>query len=244
MATVEAHYRQVLSSVYSWMLGGFDVQIAKNRKFFDDHRIRPTGSKIAIDLGSGCGFQSIPLAELGYSVTAIDLDEHLLQELRANDPTGAIRIERGDLLTFPSLVTEPSELIVCMTDTILHLESKDKVSDLFEKVSNHLEPSGRFVMTFRDLSNPLDGLDRFIPIKHDDRTIFTCFLEYEDETVKVHDLIYRLTKDGWRLSKGFYRKLRISVDWIKSQITQAAFSEINVEIDNGLVTVVATKSGE
>ena len=43
------------------------------------------GSKgIAIDLGAGCGFQSIPLARLGFTVTAIDLDEKLLDELQKN----------------------------------------------------------------------------------------------------------------------------------------------------------------
>jgi len=78
MATVEAHYQDVLSGVYSWMLGGFDVQIAKNRSFFENHHIQPKGSGVAVDLGAGCGFQSIPLAEIGYSVTAIDLDDNLL----------------------------------------------------------------------------------------------------------------------------------------------------------------------
>jgi hypothetical protein len=46
-----------------------------------------------------------------------------------------------------------------------------------------------------------DNLFRFIPVRSDDRTVFTCFLEWEtatDEitkdgsgcTVKVHDLVH------------------------------------------------------
>ena len=35
----------------------------------------------AVDLGAGCGFQAIPLARLGFAVTAIDLDRKLLAEL-------------------------------------------------------------------------------------------------------------------------------------------------------------------
>ncbi len=88
MATVEAHYQDVLSGVYSWMLGGFDIQLAKNRSFFENRHIQPKGSGVAVDLGAGCGFQSIPLAEIGYSVTAIDLDDNLLRELKANDAAG------------------------------------------------------------------------------------------------------------------------------------------------------------
>ncbi len=43
----------------------------------------------------------------------------------------------------------------------------------------------------------LTELDRFIPVKSDGSKIFTCFLEYEKETVKVHDIIYeRIEMDG------------------------------------------------
>ena len=242
MATVEAHYQDVLSGIYAWMMGGFEVQIAKNRNFFENHHIRPKGSSIAIDLGAGCGFQSIPLAELGYSVTAIDLDDNLLGELKANDVSGTITIERDDMINFDSHVTGPSELIVCMTDTLLHLESKAKVRDLFNKVIDHLESSGRLVITFRDLSNPLEGLDRFIPVKQDKNTIFTCFLEYEADTVKVHDLVHSKTNGQWKFNKSFYRKLRLPPDWVKNQLVQAGFPEVAVAIENGLVTIVAEKS--
>lgn len=239
MATVEAHYKDVLSGVYSWMSGGFDVQIAKNRRFFEDHDLQPKRSSVAIDLGAGCGFQSIPLAEMGYSVTAIDLDEYLLRELRANDATGSVAIERDDMINFDSHVTGPPELIVCMTDTLLHLESKEKVRNLFGRVINHLDDSGRFVITFRDLTNSLDDLDRFIPVKQDKSTIFTCFLEYEPDTVKVHDLVYINTHGQWKLHKSFYRKLRLPPDWVKKQLGQAGFPDVAVEVENGLVTVVA-----
>jgi len=44
--------------------------------------------------------------------------------------------------------------------------------------------------TYRDLTKELEGLDRFIPVRSDDK-IMTCFLEYESaESVAVHDLIY------------------------------------------------------
>ncbi len=242
MATVEAHYRDVLSGVYSWMLGGFDVQIAKNRSFFENHHIQPKGSGVAVDLGAGCGFQSIPLAEIGYSVTAIDLDDNLLRELKANDAAGTVTVERDDMINFDKHVSGPSELIVCMTDTLLHLESKDRVRSIFEKVNDHLETSGRFVITFRDLSNPLEELDRFIPVKQDESTIFTCFLEYETDTVKVHDLVYTNTDGQWSLNKSFYRKLRLSSDWVKKQLLQTGFSNVDIDIENGLVTAVAEKA--
>jgi len=239
VATVEAHYQNLLSEIYAWMLGGFEVQITKNQHFFQSHKMQPKGSGIAIDLGAACGFQSIPLSMMGYCVTAIDLDKNLLQQLKTNDTTGKVTAIRDDMLNFDSHVSAAAELVVCMTDTLLHLESRDRVKELFNKVAKCLEPSGKFVLTFRDLSHALEGLDRFIPLKRDDNTILTCFLEYESETVKVHDLVYRRNQAEWALSKSSYRKLRLPADWVQKRLFKAGFSEVDVVIKEGLVTVIA-----
>ena len=134
MATVEQHYNEVLSDVYSWMFGGFENGIQSNIEFIKKHKLTPQSSGIAIDLGAGCGFQSIPLARAGYSVTAIDLDAKLLSELSSNSEGLEITTVQGDLINFDNDLNTDVELIVCMTDTILHLESREKVATLFTKI--------------------------------------------------------------------------------------------------------------
>ena len=241
MNTVEKHYDRVLADVYSWMSGGFESGIQKNLEFFKQHKISPIGSGKAIDLGAGCGFQSIPLAQLGFSVTAIDLSQKLLDELIENAEKAAITTIQDDLINFDRHLDYQPELIVCMTDTILHLESTDKVSSLLEKVFASLPDKGRFIITFRDLAAELVELDRFIPVKSDAETIFTCFLEYEPDTVKVHDLVYRQQDDAWQLHKSFYRKLRLSQHWIEERLENIGFQQIDSQSDRGLVTVIVTK---
>ena len=242
MATVKEHYKEVLSDVYSWMFGGFDAGIQRNSEFIDRYRLTPKGSGIAVDLGAGCGFQSIPLAEAEYSVTSIDLDADLLQELKANSGTLDITTAQADLIDFDGIIKNKDiELIVCMTDTIAHLESKEKVASLFAKAFKALASGGQFMLSFRDLTQELKGLDRFIPVRSDDKIIFTCFLEYEVETVKVHDIIYKKTAEGWKLFKSFYRKLRLSEDWVKDQLSQSGFEKMDSTVDNGLITIVAEK---
>jgi len=194
------------------MLGGFENALKRNTDFFRKHNIKTEGSGIAIDLGSGCGFQSIPLAKAGYSVTAIDVDEKLLHELRSQSGELQINIIRDDLINFDKKTQKGVELIVCMTDTLIHLESKEKVTTLFNKVFEALEPKGKFILTFRDLAHELTDLDRFLPVKSDENIVFTCFLEYETETVKVHDIVYQRSEGEWKLFKSFYRKLRVSKD--------------------------------
>ena len=241
MSTVKEHYENVLSEVYVWMFDGFDNALKKNADFFKMHKISPTRSGIAIDLGAGCGFQSIPLATAGFNVTAIDLDNRLLNDLESRSPQLPIKIVQDDLVDFDKHTKGNAELIVCMTDTLCHLDSKDKVKSLLEKVIASLEERGQFIITFRDLSFELPELERFIPVKSDDDTVFTCFLEYEPETVKVHDLVYRKKDGNWSLSKSYYRKLRLSKEWIEEQLTIIGFTRFESTIDKGFVTVIAVK---
>ncbi len=241
MATIKEHYELVLSDVYSWMFGGFDSGIERNIGFFEKQKISPVRSGVAIDLGSGCGFQSIPLAKAGFSVTAVDIDGKLLNELKDNSGSLAVKIIKDDLVNFDKYVKGKAELIVCMTDTLVHLDSKDKVLSLFTKVVSSLELGGKFIITFRDLSSELSELDRFIPVRSDRNMIFTCFLEYEPETVKVHDIVYKKKNGKWDLNKSFYRKLRLSKDWVDSQLSRVGFDRVESTVDHGFVTVIATK---
>ncbi len=241
MATVKEHYGQVLSDVYSWMFGGFDKGIERNVHFFQKHKITPAHSRVAIDLGSGCGFQAIPLAKAGFSVTAIDIDNKLLHELACNSKEWNIKIVEDDLIHFDKYISGQAELIVCMTDTLAHLESKEKALSLFDKAFAALENQGKFIITFRDLSSELSELDRFIPVKSDENIIFTCFLEYEPETVKVHDIIYRKENQKWCLHKSYYRKLRLSQNWVEAQLSRIGFTIVESTIESGFVTLIASR---
>ncbi len=241
MSTVKQHYDEVLSDVYSWLYGGFENNIQQYTEFFNKEKPSPQGSGIAIDLGAGCGFQSIPLAKAGYSVTAIDFDAKLLSELKNNADGLEIETIQGDLMDFDKSLNADAELIVCMTDTILHLESREKVVSLFAKVFAALEAGGKFIITFRDLMYELKEIDRFLPVRSDENTIFTCFLEYEPETVKVHDIVYQKSGDVWKLSKSFYRKLRLSETWVCEQLSQSGFSKIDSSIENGVITITAVR---
>jgi precorrin-6B methylase 2 len=241
MSTVSEHYNRVLADIYSWMFGGFDSGIAKNTEFFKNHQISPISSKIAVDIGAGCGFQSIPLAQLGFTVTAIDIEPKLLSELKNHGDKLPIVAIADDLINFEQYISDRPELIVCMTDTVLHLESKEQVILLLQKVFASLEEKGKFIITLRDLATELSELERFISVKSDAQRIFTCFLEYEPDTVKVHDLVYQKDGDNWQLNKSFYRKLRLSKQWLDEQIKSMGFAQVESDIDRGLITVIATK---
>jgi SAM-dependent methyltransferase len=241
MPTVAEHYSRVLADVYSWMYGGWDAQLARYSEFFAARGFKPRASRRAIDLGAGCGFQAIPLARLGFEVAAIDLDPKLLAELEAHRDGEEIETICADLTEFRRHVPQSAELVVCMVDTLLHLDTQDAVTKLAEDVFAALEPGGTFVATFRDFIVETKELERFIPVRSDDRMVFTCFLEFEPTTVKVHDLVHRHVDGHWSFAKSFYRKLRLGTDWVVRTLHAAGFSHVDTGLDRGLVVVTAKK---
>jgi len=176
---------------------------------------------LAVDLGSGPGFQSIALAELGYSpVLAVDTSEALLSELRSRQGGLSVQTIHTDLSKLGEFTSPTTaSVIVCMGDTITHLESKDAVVELLRAAYEALLPRGRFVLSYRDLSTEARGLDRFIPVYGDEGKVMTCFLEFDQaDTVLVHDLIHSLAGGKWLFEKSCYRKLRLPVDWLEKSM--------------------------
>jgi SAM-dependent methyltransferase len=241
MPSVVEHYETVLAGHYSWLFGGLESKIEENRKFFTVHNIKPLRSGVAVDLGCGSGFQSIPLAQLGFRVIAVDLSPTLLAELTAH--RGDLHIEpvQDDLAQFARYLRGPAELCVCMGDTLTHLDSRETIAALFQQVAEHLDHGGTFALTFRDLSFELTGLDRFLPLRSEPTRIFTCYLEYEPDHVNVHDLVYEQVDNRWHLNKSFYRKCRVPFAWAKETLLAAGFDLALATLENGLATIIARK---
>ena len=241
MATVSDHYENLLAGHYSWMSGGAEPKIEENRSFFSSNGIAPRLSKIAVDLGAGSGFQSIPLAEAGFDVIAVDLSRELLVELDSRKGGLKIKTVHDDMLNFSTQVKTPVELVVCMGDTLTHLETVDHADRLFTEVYKSLESGGKFILTFRDLTAELKGPERFIPVRSGENRIFTCFLEYEKDYVKIHDLVYIRDNQKWILLKSFYRKIKIGMDWVASHLEKKGFRMEMADNTRGLITVIAKK---
>ena len=239
MSSVRDHYDQVLATHYSRMFGDFDAKVAEQGALLERLGVAARrDAAMAVDLGAGSGFQSVALARLGFRVLAIDFSEGLLAELR--DRARALPVEAiaGDIRDVARLVPTAVELVVCMGDTLSHLESENDLGTVFGGAAARLAAGGRFLLTFRDLSGELRDLDRVIPLHASDDVVMTCFLEYEPRTVKVHDLIWVRQQDGWRLRKGVYRKLRLAPDAVIARLERAGFAVDRHEAASGMVALV------
>jgi hypothetical protein len=220
MSGVCEHYENHLARYYAWISGGVDVKIEENRKFFAD----------------------VPLAQLGFRVVAMDLSAKMLAQLRKTAKDLPIETICDDLTNFANYESDNIELVVCMGDTLTHLDALKKVQALLDMVFSSLETGGRLILSFRNLTQELVELDRFIPVKSNETTIFTCFLEFEEDIVKVHDIIYEKNNDQWVLKKSVFQKLRISPNWTQKYLQEIGYAIEFYDEQKGSIFIIARKN--
>jgi SAM-dependent methyltransferase len=242
MRSATAHYETHLGAVYSWMLGDTDAAFARSDAELDQLQLPDRGG-LALDLGAGIGLHAIPLARRGFVVTAIDSCAVLLDELRARCAALPITAIHADLLEFGALVKEPPAVILCMGDTLTHLPTLAAVESLLAAVAGALAPAGVFATTFRDYATrTLEGDRRFILVRADERRILTCFLEYGEHVVTVHDLLTEQEEGQWRQTVSSYPKLRLAPGWVASKLGEYGLAVRRDATAGGMVRIVGTKS--
>jgi SAM-dependent methyltransferase len=238
MSSVVEHYENLLAPVYTWMLGGSEAAFALGES--DLASVLPSG-QFAIDLGAGFGMHTIPLARAGWRILAIDSSPTLLDQLSGCANGLSVSARCGELLRFAEYLPpgERADVILCMGDTLTHLETPDAIPALSRTVAACLVPGGRFVATFRDYSRLPSGEARFIPVRADEHRILTCFLEEFGDYVQVHDLLHERVRDTWITRVSSYRKLRLEPEAVR-QIFLAAGLRASVEPGpRGMVRLVA-----
>lgn len=220
---VKQHYDSHLGNFYSWMIGDFEKAAGGQADFFRSLSIVPDG-KTAFDLGCGSGVQSVALARTGFSVVAIDFNRQLLDELESRKGSLPITVVEADIEHFDRAAAgRKADLVVCMGDTVTHLPSIDSVRALISTCCEVLNPGGTIVFSFRDLSVPLEGDSRFLPVKSDDTRILTCFLEYFPGYAVVHDLLHEKKDGAWVQKVSSYRKLRIPENEMRRMLEDGGF---------------------
>jgi SAM-dependent methyltransferase len=229
-ATYYEHYEKLLAPVYTWMAGGTEAAFTRGERELANIGLLSSSAKYAVDLGAGFGMHSIPLARSGCPVLAVDTSAILLRELAAHAEGLPVMIAQDDLLDFSRHLTGTPEVVLCLGDTLPHLQEYSSVTTLIARVADCLPHGGRFVITFRDYSKALAGIDRFIPVKSDNARILTCFLEYAGDRILVHDILHELHEGAWTMHASAYRKLRLQPHRVQAQLEKSGFA---VDVGSG-----------
>lgn len=239
---VKKHYDEHLGNFYSWMSGDFTDSAKRFSDLLTKLKCAASGEfKYGLDLGAGHGVQSFVLANLGYAVTAVDFNDRLLDELRHNCAGLGVVDINADIMVYTKYGDRKFDLILCLGDTLTHLENIEEVAEFLKNCRDLLSEDGRLILGFRDLSAEKSGADRFIPVRSDDKKILTCFLEYKKNHVMVHDIFHEKTEKGWSLKVSCYPKLLLPRVKMQKLIKAAGLYIHNKTEESGMLHFVCKK---
>ena len=102
------------------------------------------GDGPVLELGIGTGRVAIPLHESGTTVHGIDSSEHMVKILRAKPGGAELPVTIADMASFDLNMRFP--VIYAVFNTFFSLLTQDAQVSCFQRVADHLEPGGVFVM--------------------------------------------------------------------------------------------------
>ncbi|MGJ4748317.1 class I SAM-dependent methyltransferase [Leptospira sp. SA-E8] len=234
MQSPESHYQNFLAEKYSWMLGDLSAKEKDQLEFFRSFEISPQTNGIAWDLGAGSGIQSIPLEELGFQVLAIDFSEKLLFEIKIRKPDTKIRTKVADIRSRELYQGVSPEILVCMGDTITHLESENDWENTANLWSSFLSSGSKLILGYRDLSYGKPGDKNIFVVRSEGSQIFTCQLQFTQDKVQVTDIFHEKSDTGWTVSSSSYNKLILPIDDIIGTLARKNFELKRKDEKNGM----------
>ncbi len=234
---IQQHYDQLLARQYTWVFGDVQSRVEENRILFHSLGLGNGAGALAVDLGCGPGYHSLALSNLGYEVVAVDSSQALLNELVSHDDSKRIKTVRADIRKIRDIVGCQANLVICMGDTLSLLDSYLDLTKLLKDVRQCLSGKGLLILSFRDQTRALEGIDRILPIKSERDRVFTCLLEYEKDKIEVTDILYKFADRKWSLEKSSYKKIRIFSEKLEAIICDVGFKIIRKDENIGFVTL-------
>lgn len=132
-----------------------------------------SGAQSILELASGSGRVTLPLAESGSHITALDYSRDMLDILKrrlASAPpgvSGRVRVINSDMRHFDT--GDTYDAIIITSNSLNHIETNADLSSTFNAIERHIKPGG--VVAFDILNPDPRYLQREMGTQYDRRVI-------------------------------------------------------------------------
>ncbi len=135
-------FYEEISKYYDYIFPTGEEQIA----FLKEVLGKPP--KSILDIACGTGGYSLGLSELGYNVTACDLDAKMLEllESKAEGQGLDIGVIRADMVNLNRQLSGRFNLAFCIGNSVVHLENINEIKEFLKNAKNLLENDGSLVI--------------------------------------------------------------------------------------------------
>jgi len=191
------------------------------------------GAARILDCACGIGTQALGLAKLGFRVSASDLSSHAIERARREASRSSLEIQFSvaNMLDLRSLGDSKFDAVICMDNSLPHLESSEQLLQAAEQIRTQLRPGGHFMASIRDYDRLIQERPRVqMPSFYSDqgkrRIVFQVWDWVDDRRYFFHLYITREQEQGWHTfhASALYRALLR--DEVSAALHRARFKNV------------------
>lgn len=164
------------------------------------------GTGKVLELASGTGRVTVPLARRGVEVAGIELSAPMTAKLHEKMPVERLPVVIGDMATATAPDVGDYSLVFLVYNTLSNLRTQAEQVDCFRNAARHLRPGGRFLVELwvPQLQRMTPGLHLApVQLEDDGHLVFDTYDLASQECASHH---YRPQPDGTvRYGKGRFR---------------------------------------
>jgi glycine/sarcosine N-methyltransferase len=176
---------------------GFEYRFPYERPFFR-MLVERYHLKNALDAGCGTGFHSVLLAQLGLQVTAVDISENMLVQVRSHAKEYNVPLHTINS-TFPRLahvVNKKFDSIFCLGNTFAHVLSEKELRASLKSFYKILHPDGLLFLQILNYNRILNQKVRIQNIRETQGKIFVRMYDYEGKLLRFNILTIEKRNEG------------------------------------------------
>lgn len=236
-------FYDVIAEYYTYFYRDWETQLEREglslRAIF-----RNQGIKRVLDASCGIGIRAVPLARMGFDVTAVDPSPGMLRKAHTIadqfNVADQIQFERADFLTLPEYVSGTFDAVVTKGNALPHLLLDTEIEQTLKIFYDLLRPGGILVIGMRDFGPFMESRPRFIPgfihpVEEKGEIITFDVWEWEEgpPVIAKQNLYVVHSEDGKRYStiKRWVNYRPLSTDEVKVVLLEVGFKDYEDKAD-------------
>jgi glycine/sarcosine N-methyltransferase len=179
------------------LMTGFEKRFVRERPFFR-LLVEKFGITTALDAGCGTGFHSLLLAQLGVTVTAVDISDEMLRHLAAHAKDLHLTVEahRSTFQNLHTTIHREFDAVFCLGNSLAHLQSPDELLLTLHNFSSLLQPEGILFLQQLNYDRIMAQRDRVQSVKEARGITFVRFYNYQKDHLQFNVLKLDRTRSG------------------------------------------------
>jgi SAM-dependent methyltransferase len=211
------------------LMTGFEKRFIQERPFFhmlvDKFRIQSV-----LDAGSGTGFHSLLLAQLGVDVTAIDISPKMITFVRKHAKRLGLDVKAlvSSFENIPNVVGESFDAVLSLGNSLAHAASREDLLHSLRAFGAVLRPAGILFIQNLNYDRILAQREKVQSVKEVGNKTFVRFYDYDEKSVTFNILTIERTEEGIDQRHRTIKLLPLVKSDIIGALESAGFMDIQV----------------